>query len=682
MSITKAERLAKIHAEALQQFDVCEEAGREERLQALADRRFYSISGAQWEGNFLEQFENRPRLEVNKVHKGVMRIINEYRNNRISVEYIPKDGAEADELAETCNGLYLADEKDSNAEEAQDNAFEEAAGGGFGAWRLKTEYEDEYDEDGSDQQRIRFEPIFDADSSVYFDLNAKRQDKSDAMYCFVLTSMTPQAYEAEYDDSPSTWNKSIHMIEFDWMSPKVVYVAEYYKVEITKQTIHIYKSPDGVTEERYSDDDLEDEDTVMMITATGLTKIGEKKIKKRRVHKYILSGNKVLEDAGYIAGPNIPVIPVFGKRWYVDNRERFMGAVRLSKDAQRLKNMQLSRLAEISAMSPIRTPIFAPEQVAGHELRWSEMNVKNYPFMLVNPITQADGSELPGGPLGYTEPPDVPTPLAALLQLTETDMQDLLGQNQAAEEMQPNISGRAIELIQTRLDQNNFIYMSNMAKAVKRCGEIWLGMAKEVYVEDGRRMKTVSQNGETGTVSLAEPTIDPETTRTVYANDLSRAKFDTVVTVGPTSESKRSATVRSLVGMLQFAADPDTQAVLTSMAMMNMEGEGLKDTRQYFRKKLVRMGAVEPTEEEMQEMQAEIEAQGQQPDANEELLLAEAEKSRSVALLNAAKIQETAAKTAKTMADIDNDDKSIALNAMKQFAGTAGPSNPASGSNA
>jgi hypothetical protein len=682
MSITKAERLAKIHAEALQQFDVCEEAGREERLQALADRRFYSISGAQWEGNFLEQFENRPRLEVNKVHKGVMRIINEYRNNRISVEYIPKDGAEADELAETCNGLYLADEKDSNAEEAQDNAFEEAAGGGFGAWRLKTEYEDEYDEDGSDQQRIRFEPIFDADSSVFFDLNAKRQDKSDAMYCFVLTSMTPQAYEAEYDDSPSTWNKSIHMIEFDWMSPKVVYVAEYYKVEITKQTIHIYKSPDGVTEERYSDDDLEDEDTVMMITATGLTKIGEKKIKKRRVHKYILSGNKVLEDAGYIAGPNIPVIPVFGKRWYVDNRERFMGAVRLSKDAQRLKNMQLSRLAEISAMSPIRTPIFAPEQVAGHELRWSEMNVKNYPFMLVNPITQADGSELPGGPLGYTEPPDVPAPLGALLQLTEQDMQDLLGQNQAAEEMQPNISGRAIELIQTRLDQNNFIYMSNMAKAVKRCGEIWLGMAKEVYVEDGRKMKTVSQNGETGTVSLAEPTIDPETTRTVYANDLSRAKFDTVVTVGPTSESKRSATVRSLVGMLQFAADPDTQTVLTSMAMMNMEGEGLKDTRQYFRKKLVRMGAVEPTEEEMQEMQAEIEAQGQQPDANEELLLAEAEKSRSVALLNAAKIQETAAKTAKTMADIDNDDKSIALNAMKQFAGTAGPSNPASGSNA
>lgn len=679
MTEPKAQRLAKVHNEALQAFDRVEQASREERMNALADRRFYSISGAQWEGNFLEQFENRPRLEVNKTHKGVMRLINEYRNNRISVEYVPKDGREADDLAETCNGLYRADEADSCAEEALDNAFEEAAGGGFGAWRLKTEYEDEFDEEGEEQQRIRFEPIFDADSTVYFDLNARRQDKSDAMHAFVLTPMTPEAYKAEYDDDPSTWKKSVHQIQFDWMTPTTVYVAEYYVVETPKQTIHIYKSPDGVTEDKYTDDDLEDPDTLMMIQATGLTKIGERKIKKRRVRKYILSGAKVLEDAGYIAGPNIPVIPVYGKRWYVDNRERFMGAVRLNKDAQRLKNMQLSRLAEISAMSPIRIPIFNPEQVAGHENRWAEMNIKNFPYMLVNSITQVDGSELPSGPLGYTEPPDVPAPLAALLQLTEQDMQDLMGQSDSAEEVTPNVSGRAIELVQTRLDQNNFIYMSNMSKAVRRCGEIWLGMAREIYVEDARKMKTVSQNGETGTVELAQPTIDPETTRTVYANDLSKAKYDTIVTVGPSSSSKRAATVRSLVGMLQFATDPETQTVLTSMAMMNMEGEGLQDTRDFFRKRLVRMGAVEPTEEEMQEMQAELQAQGEKPDANEELLLAEAERSRSSAMLNAAKVQETAAKTAKTMAEIDNEDKSIALSAMKQFMGSAGPSNPASG---
>jgi hypothetical protein len=56
----------------------------------------------------------------------------------------------------------------------------------------------------------------------------------------------------------------------------------------------------------------------------------------RKVHKYVLSGAKVLEDSGYIVGKHIPIIPVYGKRWFVDNVERCCGHVRLAKDAQRL----------------------------------------------------------------------------------------------------------------------------------------------------------------------------------------------------------------------------------------------------------------------------------------------------------------------------------------------------------
>ncbi|MBZ4251984.1 hypothetical protein LAJ57_13870, partial [Streptococcus pneumoniae] len=80
------------------------------------------------------------------------------RNNRITVNFVSKAGEDRDDLAETCSSLYRADEQDSTAEEAYDNAFEEAVGGGFGAWRLRTEYEDEEDED-DERQRIRIEPI-------------------------------------------------------------------------------------------------------------------------------------------------------------------------------------------------------------------------------------------------------------------------------------------------------------------------------------------------------------------------------------------------------------------------------------------------------------------------------------------------------------------------------------------
>jgi len=121
MSMTKAEKLANIHETALREFDRVQTSLRDERLQCLQDRRFYSVAGAQWEGPLGIQFENKPRIEVNKVHLAVIRIFNEYRNNRIGVTFTSKDGAENDELADSATALFRADEQDSNAEEAYDN---------------------------------------------------------------------------------------------------------------------------------------------------------------------------------------------------------------------------------------------------------------------------------------------------------------------------------------------------------------------------------------------------------------------------------------------------------------------------------------------------------------------------------------------------------------------------------
>jgi len=347
-----------IHYEAITNFDRIQTALYEERKQCLEDRRFYSIAGAQWEG-LNEQFENKPKFEVNKVHLAVIKIINEYRNNRISVDFVSKDGSPNDELADICDGLFRSDEKDSRAEEAYDNAFEEAVGGGIGAFRFTTEYENEED-DEDDRQRIRIEAIYDADSSVFFDLDAKRQDKSDAKYAYVVFSMTPEEFEMEYPDSkPSPVPKVTEGDDYDWYTPDLTYIAEYYRIEEKKETIYIYKNIMG-EEERYHEDEFEDTDLKRELKAIGAKKIGEKKVKRRKVHKYIISGSEILEDE-YLAGKNIPIVPVYGKRWFVDGIERCMGHVRLVKDIQRLKNMLISELAEISSLSPREKPIFTPE---------------------------------------------------------------------------------------------------------------------------------------------------------------------------------------------------------------------------------------------------------------------------------------------------------------------------------
>lgn len=638
MAKTKEQRLAAVHDEALREFDTIQSAMQHIRRTCLEDRRFYSVEGAQWEGSLGDQFANKPRLEMNKVHLAVIRIINEYRQNRISVDFIPKDGKSFEATADVCDGLYRADEQDSSAQEAYDNAFEEAVGGGFGAWRLRACYEDEYDDENT-KQRIKIEPIFDADTSVFFDLDAKRRDKSDATRCFVLTAMTPSAYEAEYDEDPSTWPKTIQDTYFDWYTPEVVYVAEYYKVEEKTEVIHVFRGLDDedmMVPADELEDDPEKEETLI---ATGFREVRQKKVKRRVIHKYILSGSRVLKDEGIIAGKCIPIIPVYGKRWFVDNVERCMGHVRLAKDAQRLANMLRSNLAELASMSGREKPIFTPEQIGSYGMMWAEDNIKEYPYMLVHAITDSQGQKQAAGPLGYTKPPTVPQAMGALMQIVEQDLKDLLGNQDAAEQVRSNISDALVARVQKNLDMQAYIYMDNLGVAQKRCGEVWLSMMKDIVTEEGRRMKTVDDQGSVGSVVVNEPSYDADTGEEVVDNDISKSDFDVVASVGPASASKREANVRQLTTVLPLIKDLETQNVVTSMILTNMDGEN--DVRQWARRRMVQAGVVKPTEEEAAEMQAA--AQNQQPDANTVYLLASAQKQEADARAVDSKIIQTLA---------------------------------------
>ena len=80
--------------------------------------------------------------------------------------------------------------------------------------------------------------------------------------------------------------------------------------------------------------------------------------------------------------------------------------------------------------------------------------------------------------------------------------------------------------------------------------------------------------------------------------------------------------------MLQFVQDPQDKAVLTGVAIQNLEGEGLQDIKAYWRRKMVAMGVTKPTDEkaEMDEALA-----NEKPDAQTTFLLAEAEKSAALA---------------------------------------------------
>ena len=85
------------------------------------------------------------------------------------------------------------------------------------------------------------------------------------------------------------------------------------------------------------------------------------------VTRYLASGAQILDES-VIAGENLPVVPVYGERGFVEGEEYYEeGIVRLAKDPQRLRNFQMSYLADIVSRSPRPKPIFYPEQVQGYE---------------------------------------------------------------------------------------------------------------------------------------------------------------------------------------------------------------------------------------------------------------------------------------------------------------------------
>jgi hypothetical protein len=278
--------------------------------------------------------------------------------------------------------------------------------------------------------------------------------------------------------------------------------------------------------------------------------------------------------------------------------------VRQAKDPQRIYNGQISQLAEIAAISPLERPIFDPEQVAGLENQWAEANIKRHPYSLARALRDEDGKSIAMGAIGKVEPPQVPAALAALVQVAGQDIAELIGSNDQNDEVQSNVSAQAIELVHNRTDAKTFIYLDNHAKAVRRCGQVWLGMCKELYVEEGRKMQALDEQGGRKYVALAEPAVAKDGSQ-ILRNDYAKGKFKVIVDVGPSSTSRKDATVRSLVGMAQMTADQELETVLTSLALMNMDGEGIDDAQKWIRSRLVRMGVVQPTDEEKAELKTE-----------------------------------------------------------------------------
>ncbi|MES2904017.1 MAG: portal protein [Pseudomonadota bacterium] len=650
---------------ALRRFDACAVPQLEMRAECLAARRFAFIPGAQWEGEFGDPFENRIRLEVSKIARGVRKIETDYRSNRIEPDFRPAGGTSDDGTAETLDGLHRADSIRSKAMQARDNAVIEAISGGFGAYRLANELEDEYDRDNDKQVINPGIAIPDADQSVFFDENAKLYDKSDARYGFVITEWSKDAFAEEFgEDRATEWpDPTLRQTwAYDWFPIDAVRVAEYYEKVDESETLHVFTNALTREEERFWDSELADEMKAMLL-AEGWQHSRQRR-KRCMVMKYVLTGNEVLEEGKRIPGTRIPIVPVYGQRWFIEGKERFKGHVQDRMDAQRLYNASVSRIAEAAAFGTQDIPIFAPEQMTdGIGEQWANRATDRPPYLLAKPLLDPVTGEIKTmGAMGTLAPPTLNQVDAALLMASNNDLTE--DDQDSADEVKANTSAEAMDIAAARVDAKSGIYLDNIRQSVQCEGEIYLGMAVEVYSEPGRTVETMTEDDGDGTAVLFERYQEADGASKVR-NDFSRGKYKVIASVSEATATRRDKTVKSSLNMAEVALKAgDTElaraAILTAIA--NTDGEGLDELQEFARRKGLDIGLFKPNEDEAKAMQEAA----QQPDPNTQLIAAQGQQLQADAA-------DKAASAAKKQAEIPLIEAKIVETLAKAQAANDGP---------
>ena len=97
------------------------------------------------------------------------------------------------------------------------------------------------------------------------------------------------------------------------------------------------------------DSDLEDREEELM--EDGYEKVEEYEREGYNVKLYIVGGGEEILKVYDIPGENIPVIPVYGERAFIEATEHYEGITKLAKDPQRLRNFIASYVADIACRS-------------------------------------------------------------------------------------------------------------------------------------------------------------------------------------------------------------------------------------------------------------------------------------------------------------------------------------------
>jgi hypothetical protein len=531
-----------------ERYKKAEEADRENRQAFVDDMKFIHEPGAQWDDYTKRQRtgpdgkEVRPMMQFNRARTTIKRIVNNMRANPAAGKVRGSEDGDKD-TADVLEGLIRNIANQSDFDAIRDNAAEYQVAAGYAAWRITTNYAD----DTAFEQDIKIEGLRNP-LCLFCDPHAYDITGRDATYWILTDKISKEAYKTRY---PKAEPCDFEDTQFDdgdaWEEDDKVRIAEHWWKQPVTKTIHLLSDGQSI-----------DESELKEAQARGLQSIKSRTVQTHDLYSAIYSGDAELTPPQKWAGKHFPWVRIYGEYVCIEGKVTWFGLTRHIKDAQRAFNLSQTATVETIASSPINQVWATAKQAEGMAQHWADAVNKNLPFQVYN-----NDPNSPGPPVRVGGAP-VPVALMQNSQIMGEEIKANSGIFDASLGAQSNeTSGRAISARQQQGEIATFNYPANMGMGVKRTWEILVDLVPRI-IDTPRSMRILGADDSEKYVKVNQPGPNGE-----VINDLSRGKYDVVITVGPSFSTKRQEAVEAYSQMAQ--GNPELMQVAGDLIMKGMD---------------------------------------------------------------------------------------------------------------
>lgn len=583
------------------------EYDRDNRQEAATDLAF--LSNNQWPQSVRRQreLEQRPMLTINRLPQFVRQVTNDIRQSDIAIKVVPEDDRSDPALAKIFDGLIRQIQYQSSAKHVFATAAEHQAACGIGWFRITSTYAD----DMAFDQEIRIERIRNP-LTVFYDPAAILPDRSDARWIAVTEMMPRKAFSQKYPKAAHTdvdRPRDTNDRPFFWTMTDGVRIAEYWrKVPVERE---IAQLPDGSV----VDISTWDQGVRNMMLAPGAR---VRRVKSHKVEQYIVSGSEVLEGPHEWAGKYIPLVPVVGGEFPLEDKTYRYSVIRYARDPQQLYNYARTSMAESMALAPKAPYLVTPAMIGNYKAIWDTANKTNRPYLPYDPDPQA-----PGASPKREHPPEVPAAMIQESQIAAEEMKATTGIFDAGLGARSNeTSGVAIGRRQAESDVANYHFVDNLEYSLTHAGRILIDLIPKIY--DNERVLRIlgDQPGQEEFVKINQVVYSMDGQEHVI-NDLSAGAFDVRVTLGRSYATRRQEAADKIEAFLRTMPPPQA-ALIVDLLAKNLDFPESDEIARRLRATIPPNIALDPNDPSDQQKLAQLQQEQQQPPPDPKVLAEQA----------------------------------------------------------